>query len=129
MKMNEEAVARETSVYLVDRTIPMLPEVLSNDLCSLVEAQDRLVMSAVFELDQNAEVKNAWYGRAIINSNKRFTYEDAQNSIENKSGLYSEELNIINNLAKKLEAKKLKDGALVIESEEVKFKLDEKGVS
>lgn len=128
MKMNEEAVARETSVYLVDRTIPMLPEVLSNDLCSLVEAQDRLVMSAVFELDENAEVKNAWYGRAIINSNKRFTYEDAQNSIENEDGLYSEELNIINNLAKKLEAKKLKDGALVIESEEVKFKLDEKGV-
>ena len=128
MKMDTEAVFRETSVYLVDRTIPMLPEVLSNDLCSLVEAKDRLVMSAVFELNQNSEVLNAWYGRAIINSNKRFTYDDAQESLENESGLYHEELTILNSLAKNLARKKVADGALVIESEEVKFKLDEKGV-
>ena len=127
MKMNEEAISRETSVYLVDRTIPMLPEVLSNDLCSLVQDEERLVMSAVFELDKNAEVKSEWYGRSIIKSAKRFTYEDAQDSIEN-GGLYSKELNILNSLAKKLAERKIKDGALVIESEEVKFKLDEKGV-
>ncbi|MDQ1281750.1 MAG: ribonuclease [Patescibacteria group bacterium] len=128
MKMDNEAVFRETSVYLVDRTIPMLPEVLSNDLCSLVEAKDRLVMSAVFELNAKSEVLNAWYGRAIINSNKRFTYDDAQESLENESGLYHEELSILNSLAKNLAKKKIADGALVIESEEVKFKLDEKGV-
>lgn len=128
MKMDDEAVFRETSVYLVDRTIPMLPEVLSNDLCSLVEAKDRLVMSAVFELNEKSEVVNAWYGRSIINSNKRFTYDDAQESLENESGLYHEELTILNNLAKILAKKKIADGALVIESEEVKFKLDEKGV-
>lgn len=128
MKMDTEAVSRETSVYLVDRTIPMLPEVLSNDLCSLVEAKDRLVMSAVFELNQNSGVVNAWYGRSIINSNKRFTYDDAQESLDNPSGLYHEELTILNSLAKNLAKKKIADGALVIESEEVKFKLDEKGV-
>ena len=128
MKMDDEAIFRETSVYLVDRTIPMLPEVLSNDLCSLVEAKDRLVMSAVFELNQNSEVLNAWYGRSIINSNKRFTYEDAQESLDNPSGLYHEELTILNSLAKNLAKKKIADGALVIESEEVKFKLDENGV-
>jgi ribonuclease R len=128
MKMDNEAIFRETSVYLVDRTIPMLPEVLSNDLCSLVEGKDRLVMSAVFELNSKSEVLNAWYGRAIINSNKRFTYEDAQESLDDPSGLYHQELTILNSLAKNLAKKKIADGALVIESEEVKFKLDEKGV-
>lgn len=127
MKMNEEAVYRETSVYLVDRTIPMLPEVLSNDLCSLVEGQDRLVMSAVFEIDENAEVKSEWYGRGLIHSDKRFTYEDAQEIIEN-GGLYEKELRTLNSLAKKLADKKEENGALVIETEEVKFKLDENGV-
>jgi ribonuclease R len=128
MKMDEEAIFRETSVYLVDRTIPMLPEVLSNDLCSLVEGKERLVMSAVFEMNKEAEVINSWFGRAIIKSDKRFTYEEAGESIEGRNELYKEELTIINNLAKKLEAKKIKDGALIIETEEVKFKLDDKGV-
>lgn len=127
MKMNDEAIQRENSVYLVDRTIPMLPEVLSNDLCSLVEAKDRLTMSAVFEMDNNGEVKSEWYGRTIINSNKRFTYEEAQKIIES-GGLYEEELKILNNIAKKLEEKKIRDGALIIDTEEVKFKLDDKGV-
>ncbi|MBP9765902.1 MAG: ribonuclease R [Candidatus Pacebacteria bacterium] len=128
MKMDDEAIFRETSVYLVDRTIPMLPEVLSNDLCSLVEAKDRLVMSAVFELDEKSEVLNSWYGRSIINSNKRFTYEDAQENLEKEGSLYHEELLTLNTLAKNLQRNKIKDGALVIESEEVKFKLDENGV-
>lgn len=126
-KMDEDAVYRETSVYLVDRTIPMLPEVLSNDLCSLVEGEDRLVMSAVFEMNENAEIKNEWYGRSVIHSNKRFTYEEVQEILEN-GGLYEKELRKLNEVAKKLEEEKEKNGALVIETEEVKFKLDEKGV-
>ncbi len=140
MKMNEEAISRETSVYLVDRTIPMLPEVLSNDLCSLVEGKDRLVASAVFIIDKNAEVKNEWYGRSIIISKKRFTYEEAQSKIEEASFKTQENvaedfdleltnaLIVLNNIAKILEKKRVEDGALVIETEEVKFKLDENGV-
>ena len=128
LEMNKEAIFRETSVYLVDRCLPMLPEVLSNDLCSLVQDEERLVMSAVYIVNKNAEIKNEWYGRSIIKSNKRFTYEEAQEILNNKSGLYFEELNILNNLAKILEKKKIENGALVIEKDEVKFKLDEKGV-
>lgn len=127
-KMNEEAVFRETSVYLVDRTIPMLPEVLSNDLCSLVEGQDRLTMSTVFEMDKDAQVKNEWFGRGIIKSAKRFTYEEALESIKDESKLYHKELFILNEIAKKLDQEKVNNGALVIDSEEVKFKLDENGV-
>lgn len=127
-KMNEEAIFRETSVYLVDRTIPMLPEVLSNDLCSLVEGEDRLTMSAVFEMSGDAEVINEWFGRGIIKSDKRFTYEEALENIYNKDGLYHKELFILNEIAKKLEKKKTENGALVIDTEEVKFKLDENGV-
>ncbi len=126
-KMDEEAIYRETSVYLVDRTIPMLPEVLSNDLCSLIEGGDRLVMSAVFEMNENAEIKNEWYGRGIIHSDKRFTYEEVQEILEN-GGLYEKELQKLNKIAKSLEEEKEKNGALIIETEEVKFKLDEKGV-
>lgn len=127
-KMNEEAVFRETSVYLVDRTIPMLPKVLSNDLCSLVEGEERLTMSAVFEMNKNAEVINEWFGRGIIKSDKRFTYDEALKNIYNKEGLYHEELFILNEIAKKLDKEKTDNGALVIDSEEVKFKLDENGV-
>lgn len=127
MKMNDEAIKRETSVYLVDRTIPMLPEVLSNDLCSLVEGEDRLVMSAVFKMNLDGEVLEEWYGRSLIKSNKRFTYEEAQTILE-AGGLYEKEIQTLNQIAKKLEAKKIKEGALVIDTEEVKFKLDEKGV-
>ncbi len=126
--LDAEAVERETSVYLVDRCIPMLPEVLSNDLCSLVEAEDRLVMSAVFELDDEGTIYSEWFGRALIKSNKRFTYENAQESLDNESGLYHRELTRLNKLAKKFYAGRLRDGALVLETEEVKFKLDEKGV-
>lgn len=125
-KMDEEAIKRENSVYLVDRTIPMLPEVLSNDLCSLVQNQDRLVMSAVFVINEDLNILNEWYGRAIINSNKRFTYEDAQNILEN-GGEFEYELKTLNKIAKKLEEERIKNGALIIEGEEVKFKLDENG--
>jgi ribonuclease R len=126
--LDAEAIERETSVYLVDRCIPMLPEVLSNDLCSLVEGEDRLVMSAVFEIDDEGVIYSEWYGRALIKSNKRFTYENAQESLDNESGLYHKELTRINKIAKKLYRERLEKGALVLETEEVKFKLDEKGV-
>jgi len=126
--IDKDAIYRQTSVYLVDRCVAMLPEVLSNDLCSLMEGQDRLVMSAVFILDKNANVKSEWYGRAIINSKKRFTYEEAQESILGKSEIFKAELQELNTLAKILTARKFTNGALLIETDEVKFKLDEKGV-
>ncbi len=124
--LDAEAVERETSVYLVDRCVPMLPEELSNDLCSLVEAKDRLVMSAVFEIDSEANILSEWYGKSVINSAKRFTYENAQESMDT-NGLHSKELNILNAMAKKMFAARLEAGALVLETEEVKFKLDADG--
>jgi ribonuclease R len=124
--LDEEAIERETSVYLVDRCIPMLPEELSNDLCSLVEAKDRLVMSAVFEVDIAGKIYGEWYGRSVINSAKRFTYENAQESMDT-GGLHSHELNILNTLAKNMYQVRLEAGALVLETEEVKFRLDEQG--
>jgi ribonuclease R len=128
MALDQEAIARETSVYLVDRCIPMLPEVLSNDLCSLVQGEDRLVMSCVLELDDEGNVHNEWYGRSLINSHRRYTYEDAQTTLDTKQGDFYEELEILNTIAKKLNKARFDNGALQLETEEVKFKLDEKGV-
>lgn len=126
-RLDKEALERATSVYLVDRTIPMLPEVLSNDLCSLNEKEDKLTFGAVFEMDTNGNILKEWFGKTIINSNKRFTYEEAQNILDSKSGLFFEELNTLNNIAKKLTEKRIKDGAITMETEEVKFKLDQDG--
>ncbi len=128
MALDEEAIARETSVYLVDRCIPMLPEVLSNDLCSLVQGEDRLVMSCVLELDDEGSVHNEWYGRSVIHSARRYTYEDAQVTLDTGSGDFYEELSTLNRVAKKLYKARFDNGALSLETEEVKFKLDEKGV-
>lgn len=130
MAMDEEAKDRTTSVYLVDRVVPMLPEVLSNDLCSLVEGVDRLTMSAVFVIDQSTgEVKTKWFGETVICSHKRFTYEQAQDVITGISeGPFKEEIVSLNNLAKKLKDLRFKKGAISMETEEVKFKLDDKGV-
>jgi ribonuclease R len=128
MALDGEAIARETSVYLVDRCIPMLPEVLSNDLCSLVQGEDRLVMSCVLELDDEGTVHNEWYGRSLINSHRRYTYEDAQVTLDTKQGDFYTELNILNTIAKKLNKARFENGALSLETEEVKFKLDENGV-
>ena len=122
-----EARERGTSVYLVDRTIPMLPEVLSNDLCSLVPNKDRLTMSAVFVIDKNAKVKNEWFGRTIIHSAKRFTYEDAEKSIKENSAPLHEVLSILNTLAKQLTKDRFANGAISLEQEEVKFILDKNG--
>jgi ribonuclease R len=106
----------------------MLPEVLSNDLCSLVQGKDRLVMSAVFELDDEGIVLGEWYGRSVINSHRRYTYEDAQNTLDTGVGDFYEELTTLNTIAKKLTKARFENGALSLETDEVKFKLDEKGV-
>ncbi len=126
-EIDNEAKKRGTSVYLVDRTIPMLPEVLSNDLCSLVPNKDRLTMSAVFIVDKNAQVKKEWYGRTVIHSQTRFTYEEAEKSIKETSAPLHKELFILNNLAKKLTKERFANGAISMEQEEVKFVLDKNG--
>ncbi len=125
--LDAEARERGTSVYLVDRTIPMLPEVLSNDLCSLVPNKDRLTMSAIFIIDKNAKVKSEWFGRTIIHSQKRFTYEEAEISISKTGSPLHKELSILNNLAKKLTKERFAQGAISLEQEEVKFILDKNG--
>lgn len=125
--IDAEAQKRATSVYLVDRTIPMLPEILSNDLCSLVPNKDRLTVSAVFVLDENANIKEEWYGRTVIHSQKRFTYEEAEISIKHKDKFLHHELAILNKIAKKLNQARVEKGALILEQEEVKFILNEKG--
>ena len=126
-ELDREARERGTSVYLVDRTIPMLPEALSNDLCSLLPNKDRLTMSAVFIIDKNARVKNEWFGRTIIHSKKRFTYEEAETSTKKGMAPFHKELCILNNLAKKLTKERFGRGALSLDQEEVRFVLDENG--
>ncbi len=106
----------------------MLPEILSNDLCSLVPNKDRLTMSAVFTIDKNAQVKNEWYGRTVIHSQKRFTYEEAEESIKKSNAPLHKELSILNKLANKLNEERFSKGAISLEQEEVKFVLDKTGV-
>lgn len=125
--MEKEAYDRATSVYLVDRTIPMLPERLSNGLCSLRPNEDKLTFSCVFEMDEEAQVRDFWIGRTVIHSNRRFSYEDAQENMDQAAGAYAKELLTINGLAKKLRRARFKKGAINFETVEVKFKLDEKG--
>jgi ribonuclease R len=125
--IDKEAQERATSIYLVDRVIPMLPEVLSNNLCSLRPHEEKLCFSAVFELDDNAKICSEWFGRTVILSNHRFTYEDAQDVIINKKGKYSEELLKLDSLAKILRSDRMKNGAISFERLETKFKIDEEG--
>nr|WP_236613967.1 ribonuclease R [Nafulsella turpanensis] len=125
--LDKEAIERATSVYLVDRTIPMLPERLSNELCSLRPNEDKLTFSAVFEMDQNAQIISEWFGRTIIHSDRRFTYEEAQERIESLQGDFARELTILNTLALKMRAERFSRGAINFETTEVKFRLDEKG--
>ncbi len=126
-ELDKEARERGTSVYLVDRTIPMLPEVLSNDLCSLVPNQDRLTMSAVFIIDKAGVVKSEWYGRTVIHSQKRFTYEEAEVSIKKPGTPLHKELSTLNHIAKKLNKKRFEEGAISLDQVEVKFVLDTDG--
>ena len=125
--LEKEAYDRATSVYLVDRTIPMLPEKLSNGLCSLRPNEDKLTFAAVFEVDEKGKIHDQWFGRTIIHSDKRFSYEDAQQVLESGLGPFVEELTILNDLAKKLRKERFSKGAINFETTEVKFKLDEKG--
>ena len=125
--LDKEAQKRGTSIYLVDRTIPMLPEVLSNDLCSLNPNEPKYAFSAIFIMDKNARIKERWFGKTLIESDKRFTYEDAQETLDKKAGLYFEELKTLNDLAYKLREEKFKKGAIEFETEEVKFELDDLG--
>lgn len=124
-KLEEEAQKRGTSVYLVDRVVPMLPEALSNKVCSLRPNEDKFTFSAVFEINQNANIRKRWFGRTVIHSDKRFTYEDAQSIIEGEEdNLIGEELLIMDSIAKDLREKRIKDGAIAFDRAEVKFKLD-----
>ncbi len=122
--IDKEAIERATSIYLVDRVIPMLPEVLSNVVCSLRPHEDKLVFSAIFELDKQAKIQKQWFGRCIIHSDRRFTYEEAQEIIQTKKGDYADEINLVDGLAKKIRAARMKNGAVAFDREEVKFKLD-----
>jgi ribonuclease R len=123
--LDEEAYKRGTSVYLVDRTIPMLPERLSADLCSLKPHEDRLTFSVVCQMDAQARVKSVWMGKSIIHSQRRFTYEEAQHEIEKGTGPFANALQTLNNLAKKLHEKRLREGGVRFETEEIRFRLDE----
>jgi ribonuclease R len=125
--LDEEAYKRGTSVYLVDRVVPMLPEKLSNNICSLKPNEDRLCFSVVFTVDDNLNIKKQWFGKTIINSNKRFTYEEAQKIIESKEGEFAFELCKLNEFAKILRQRRLQCGAIAFNKVEVKFHLDEKG--
>jgi ribonuclease R len=122
-----EAYNRGTSVYLVDRVVPMLPERLSNLICSLRPNEEKLCFSAVFELDSQASLINEWFGKTIIFSNRRFSYQEAQQVIDTGSGDLADELKVLNDLAQKLRKERFKRGAVSFEREEVKFDLDEKG--
>ncbi|MCZ4222360.1 ribonuclease R [Pedobacter rhodius] len=126
-ELDKEAYSRATSVYLVDRVIPMLPERLSNGVCSLRPHEDKLCFAAVFEVDDQANIKSEWYGKTAIHSDRRFSYEEAQEVIENKAGDYATEILKLNELAHILRERKFKNGAISFESTEVKFKLDENG--
>jgi ribonuclease R len=126
-ELDKEAYLRGNSIYLVDRVVPMLPEKLSNKLCSLRPNEDKLTFSAVFEIDDNCQILNQWFGKTVIHSNYRFTYEQAQEIIEGKKHSIESEINHLNEIAKYKREKRLENGALNIESQEVKFKLDDKG--
>lgn len=125
--LDKEAYERATSVYLVDRTIPMLPERLSNGVCSLRPDEDKLCFSAIFKMNAQAQVLDQWFGRTVIRSNRRFTYEEAQEMIEGAEGEYKPEILLLNDLARKLRTDRFKCGAIDFDRVEVKFNLDEQG--
>ncbi len=126
--LDKEAIDRGNSVYLVDRVIPMLPEHLSNGVCSLRPNEDKFTFSGVFELTEKGEVKNEWFGKTVICSDRRFTYEEAQEIIESGKGDYHEEILLVDKIAKNLRAERLEKGGLEIVSSEIRFELDEAGL-
>ena len=126
-ELDKEAFKKATSVYLPDRVNPMLPEQISNVLCSLRPHEDKLTFSAVFQMTPKGQVKQYWLGRTVIHSNHRFTYEEVQEIIEKEDGLYMDEILLLNNIAQRLRKKRFDSGAINFSSTEVRFKLDEKG--
>ena len=119
-----EAAKRSTSVYLVDRVVPMLPEILSNDICSLKSDFDRLCYSVIIEINENSEILSHQIKKSIIHSNKRFTYQEAQDIIDNKKGPFLENLLILNKISKNLRKKRFSNGSINFERQEVQFILD-----
>jgi ribonuclease R len=123
--LDEEAYQRATSVYLPDRVNPMLPEKISNELCSLRPHEDKLAFSAIFQMTEKGEVKQYWLGRTVIHSNHRYSYEEVQEIIESKDGLHKDEILLLNDIAQRLRKKRFSKGAINFSSQEVRFKLDE----
>lgn len=125
--LDDEALKRGTSVYLADRTIPMLPEKLSNNLCSLRPNEDRFAFSAVMEITELGEVQRRWFGKTVIHSDRRFSYEEAQEVLEQGTGDHAKELITLNRIAKQLNKARMRAGAMSFESEEIRFELDSLG--
>ncbi len=126
-ELDKAAYDQSTSVYLVDRVDPMLPEILSNELCSLRPDEESLTFSAVFEFNKNYNIVKRWFGKTVIHSDRRFAYEEAQEIMDNNEGDYAKELGDLNTIAKKLREDRFKKGSIDFNTEEVKFKLDDKG--
>ncbi|MDP4262121.1 MAG: ribonuclease R [Bacteroidota bacterium] len=125
--LDKAAYQKATSVYLPDRVNPMLPEHISNVLCSLRPNEDKLTFSVIFQMTAKGEVKQYWLGRTVIHSDHRFTYEDVQSIIESKEGIYKDEILLLNDMAQRMRKKRFTKGAINFSSQEVRFKLDEKG--
>jgi len=124
-KLDDEAFKRATSVYLVDRCVPMLPERLSNGICSLKPHEDRLAFSVIFTLDNEGNILNTWQGKTVIHSDRRYAYEEAQEIIEGNDGDYSTEIRLLDTLARKIRKKRIKEGSIEMGGIEVRFKLAE----
>ncbi|MDP1842678.1 MAG: ribonuclease R [Sediminibacterium sp.] len=127
-ELDAEAYKRATSVYLPDRVNPMLPERISNELCSLRPHEDKFTFAAIFQMNGKGEVKQYWLGRTVIHSDHRYTYEDVQQIVETKEGKYKEEILLLNDIAQKLRKKRFAKGAINFSSQEVRFQLNDKGV-
>lgn len=125
--LDTSAYERATSVYMPDRVVPMLPERLSNGLCSLRPHEEKLTYSCIYKMTNDGKIIDKWLGRTVINSNHRFTYEDVQQIIDNGTGLYDKEVLLLHNLAQKMRQERMKNGAINFSSQEVRFKLDELG--
>lgn len=126
-ELDQEAYKRATSVYLPDRVNPMLPEKISNELCSLRPHEDKFTFSAIFQMNNKGEIKQYWLGKTVIHSDHRYAYEDVQAIIETKKGNHEEEILLLNDIAQQLRKKRFSRGAINFSSQEVRFKLDEKG--
>lgn len=125
--LDASAYERATSVYLPDRVVPMLPERLSNGLCSLRPHEEKLTYSCIFKMTNEGDIKETWIGRTVIKSNHRFSYEDVQKIIDNQTGLYDKEVLVLHHLAQTMRKVRMKEGAINFSSQEVRFKLDELG--